>query len=74
MNELTTPQPIVVGIDGSKAAIRAALWAVDEAVSRDAPCVSSTQLSQATHRNVTRVPQRGRFATQSRQSRRWASW
>ena len=37
MNELTTPQPIVVGIDGSKAAIRAALWAVDEAVSRDAP-------------------------------------
>jgi nucleotide-binding universal stress UspA family protein len=35
MNELPTPRPIVVGIDGSKAAIRAALWAVDEAVSRD---------------------------------------
>ena len=37
MKELVTPQSIVVGIDGSQAAIRAALWAVDEAVSRDAP-------------------------------------
>lgn len=37
MKELVTPQPIVVGIDGSKAALRAALWAVDEAASRDAP-------------------------------------
>ena len=37
MNELRTSRPIVVGIDGSKAAIRAALWAVDEAVSRDVP-------------------------------------
>jgi len=35
MNELPPPRPIVVGIDGSKAAIGAALWAVDEAVSRD---------------------------------------
>lgn len=37
MNELATPQAIVVGIDGSNAAIRAALWAIDEAASRDAP-------------------------------------
>jgi len=37
MTELAIPLPIVVGIDGSKAAIRTALWAVDEAVSRDAP-------------------------------------
>ena len=29
--------PIVVGIDGSQAAIRAALWAADEALSRDVP-------------------------------------
>ncbi|CAN5665059.1 universal stress protein [soil metagenome] len=29
--------PIVVGMDGSDAAMRAACWAVDEAVSRDAP-------------------------------------
>ncbi|WAC93821.1 universal stress protein [Mycobacterium sp. Aquia_213] len=37
MNELPTSRPVVVGIDGSKAAIHAALWAVDEAVSRDVP-------------------------------------
>lgn len=36
-HDLAIPQSIVVGIDGSKAATRAALWAVDEAVSRDAP-------------------------------------
>jgi nucleotide-binding universal stress UspA family protein len=35
MSELRTSRPIVVGIDGSKAAVQAALWAVDEAVSRD---------------------------------------
>jgi nucleotide-binding universal stress UspA family protein len=29
-------RPIIVGIDGSKHAIRAAIWAVDEAISRDA--------------------------------------
>jgi nucleotide-binding universal stress UspA family protein len=28
---------VVVGIDGSRAAINAALWAADEAVSRDIP-------------------------------------
>lgn len=37
MNEFATPRPVVVGIDGSKAATRAALWAVDEAVVRGAP-------------------------------------
>lgn len=37
MNELATPRPVVVGIDGSKAAVHAALWAVDEAVHRDVP-------------------------------------
>jgi len=37
-DERSTYTPsIVVGIDGSKAAIRAALWAIDEAVSRDIP-------------------------------------
>lgn len=37
---VTPPLPspsIVVGIDGSRAGVRAALWAVDEAVSRDLP-------------------------------------
>jgi nucleotide-binding universal stress UspA family protein len=38
MRDSTTPQlPIVVGIDGSQAAIQAAEWAVDEAVSREVP-------------------------------------
>ncbi|BBX65811.1 universal stress protein [Mycobacterium saskatchewanense] len=37
MNPSAQPQPVVVGIDGSKAAIRAAIWAVEEAVSRDVP-------------------------------------
>lgn len=31
------PLPLVVGIDGSRAAVTAALWAVDEAVHRDVP-------------------------------------
>ena len=37
MNESSKPESIVVGIDGSKAGVHAALWAVDEAVSRDIP-------------------------------------
>ena len=37
MNELRTSRPVVVGVDGSKAAIATALWAVDEAVSREVP-------------------------------------
>jgi nucleotide-binding universal stress UspA family protein len=37
MNEPKARPPIVVGIDGSDAAIRAARWAVDAAVSRNLP-------------------------------------
>ena len=38
MRETYSPPPsVVVGIDGSRAAVRAALWAVDAAVSRDIP-------------------------------------
>jgi nucleotide-binding universal stress UspA family protein len=37
MREPAEHGSIVVGIDGSKSAMRAALWAVDEAVSRDVP-------------------------------------
>lgn len=32
-----TPPAVVVGVDGSRAAVRAAVWAVDEAVARDLP-------------------------------------
>ncbi|MCV7340733.1 universal stress protein [Mycobacterium haemophilum] len=37
MNDSPMQPAIVVGVDGSKAATRAALWAVDEAVDRDVP-------------------------------------
>ncbi|WP_179473324.1 universal stress protein [Mycolicibacterium vinylchloridicum] len=37
MPESFTPPSIVVGIDGSRGAVRAAVWAIDEAVSRDIP-------------------------------------
>ncbi len=37
MPEPFTPPSIIVGVDGSRGAVRAALWAIDEAVSRDIP-------------------------------------
>ncbi|WP_328358725.1 universal stress protein [Mycobacterium sp. NBC_00419] len=37
MPEAITAPSVVVGVDGSRGAVRAALWAVDEAVSRDIP-------------------------------------
>ena len=37
MTQLERSKPVVVGIDGSQAAIDAATWAVDEAVSRGVP-------------------------------------
>ena len=37
MNHTPSPPSVVVGIDGSDAAIHAAQWAVDEALSRDIP-------------------------------------
>lgn len=37
MKETPAPPSIVVGIDGSKAAVQAALWAADEAAGRDIP-------------------------------------
>lgn len=37
MNRAFPPPSIVVGINGSKAAVNAAVWAIDEAVSRDIP-------------------------------------
>ena len=37
MTDDFTPPSVVVGVDGSRAAVRAALWAVEEAVSREMP-------------------------------------
>ena len=37
MQFVPSPPSVVIGIDGSRAAVGAALWAADEAVSRDIP-------------------------------------
>jgi len=37
MRQQPAPRSVVVGVDGSKAAIHAALWGLDEALSRDVP-------------------------------------
>jgi nucleotide-binding universal stress UspA family protein len=37
MAESFTPPSIVVGVDGSRGGVRAAVWAIDEALSRDIP-------------------------------------
>lgn len=37
MQSVETPPSVVVGIDGSEAAVEAALWGIDEAVARDVP-------------------------------------
>lgn len=37
MNRRESGPAVVVGIDGSKAALQAALWAIDEATDRDVP-------------------------------------
>jgi nucleotide-binding universal stress UspA family protein len=52
MQDLDAASSVVVGVDGSQAANRAALWAVDEAVSRDIPLrlvyvIDTTDLSSA---------------------------
>jgi nucleotide-binding universal stress UspA family protein len=62
MNESAKPQSIVVGIDGSKAAIRAALWAVDEAVSRDLPLRLLCTAEQG-HTPESEDDTAGKFAT-----------
>ncbi|HTY32163.1 universal stress protein [Mycobacterium sp.] len=59
MEGLAVPQSIVVGIDGSRAAIRAALWAVDEAMSRDAPlrllCAAERGDTEAAQTSIRRA-------------------
>jgi nucleotide-binding universal stress UspA family protein len=49
MKHMEAPGPIIVGVDGSRAAINAAVWAIDEAVSRDVPLriVHVTRIRQA---------------------------
>jgi nucleotide-binding universal stress UspA family protein len=49
MKHMEALGPIIVGVDGSRAAINAAVWAIDEAISRDVPLriVHVTQIRQA---------------------------
>lgn len=54
--------PVVVGIDGSEAAITAALWAVDEAVARDVPLRLVYVTGQA-HDTVSAGPSADSLAT-----------
>lgn len=44
--------PVVVGIDGSNSAIRAALWALDEAASRDVPLLLVSVIAPAAGREA----------------------
>jgi nucleotide-binding universal stress UspA family protein len=55
MRELATPGSIVVGIDGSKRATNAALWAADEAVSRDVPLRLLHAVEQGGTRDADRM-------------------
>ncbi len=58
MNDSAESRAIVVGVDGSKAAIHAALWAVDEAVSRNITlrllCAVEPGATTATAENAVR--------------------
>ena len=49
MNHQHVLSPVVVGIDGSDAAIAAALWAADEAIARDVPLRLIYAADVATH-------------------------
>lgn len=53
MANVESPGPVVVGIDGSKVAIRAAEWAIKEAIHKDVP-LRLVHVIQST--NVTRLP------------------
>jgi nucleotide-binding universal stress UspA family protein len=67
MHDSNTPRlPIVVGIDGSQAAIRAVEWALVEAVSRDVPlrlvAVIPRQAEPAPHASVGNVRMEREYA------------
>jgi nucleotide-binding universal stress UspA family protein len=51
MPEPFTPPSVVVGVDGSRGAVRAALWAIDEAVSRDIPLRLVYAIDEASQRD-----------------------
>jgi nucleotide-binding universal stress UspA family protein len=60
MQRSDPPATVVVGIDGSNAAVKAALWAIDEAVDRDIPLrlVYAIDPSETFRRNAESVAHR----------------
>lgn len=60
MQRSDPPAAVVVGIDGSNAAVKAALWAIDEAVDRDIPLrlVYAIDPSETFRRNADSVAHR----------------
>ena len=58
-----SPPSVVVGIDGSEAAVGAALWAIDEALARDIPLrlVYAIDPRERVHRDADSLAHR--FAT-----------
>ncbi|EID10966.1 hypothetical protein MXEN_17493 [Mycobacterium xenopi RIVM700367] len=67
MEHAESPGPVVVGIDGSEAAIRAAEWAVEEAIGRDSPLrlVYVTQNRQAPRGPAQTLPPEKEYAEQA---------
>ena len=54
MHDFDSPPSVIVGIDGSSAAVGAALWGIDEAVSRDIPLrlIYAIDPREAIHRDA----------------------
>jgi nucleotide-binding universal stress UspA family protein len=70
MNGSHTQPAVVIGVDGSAAALRAALWAVDEAASRDIPLRLIHALDADDSESLHRADTARTFATAERAVRR----
>jgi nucleotide-binding universal stress UspA family protein len=70
MNGSHTQPAVVIGVDGSAAALRAALWAVDEAASRDIPLRLIHALDADDSESLHRADTAGTFAAAERAVRR----
>ena len=70
MNGSHTQPAVVIGVDGSTAALRAALWAVDEAVSRDIALRLVHALDADDSESPDRADTARKFATAERAVRR----
>jgi len=57
-----SPHSVVVGIDGSRSALRAALWAVDEATDRDVPLRLVSAIDSSESESAAQAATRDAFA------------